>query len=94
VSKSRGCAGRPKRDWSGQIQVGKKGQQLFVQEAIDQTYELMRELLAPNIGQQALASGLTYGTLQEQIPIWYRRGNCTALGGHDTTTDLRRMSAN
>lgn len=33
VAKSRGCAGRPKRDWSGQAQAGKKGQALFVQEA-------------------------------------------------------------
>jgi hypothetical protein len=81
VARSRGCAGRPKRDWSGQEQVGKKGQPLFVQEAAEQVYELLRELLAPrSIGEQSFAAGLTYGTLQEQIQIWYRRRNCTAHG--------------
>jgi hypothetical protein len=84
AARSRGCAGRPKRDWSGQAQVGKKGQPLFVQDAAEQIYELLRELLAPRgIGEQSFAGGLTYGTLQEQIPIWYRRRNCTAHGDPD-----------
>ncbi len=85
IARSRGCAGRPKRDWIGQIQVGKKGQPLLVQEAAEQVYELLRELLTPRgvIGEQSLAAGLTYGTLQQQIQIWYRRRNCTAHGDPD-----------
>jgi hypothetical protein len=84
VSRSRGVLGRPKRDWTGQIQVGKKGQHLFIQDAADQVYELLRELLVPrSIGEQSFAGGLTYGTLKEQIPIWYRRRNCTAHGDPD-----------
>ena len=84
VARGRGCAGRPKCDWSGQIRVGKKGQSLFVQEAAEQVYELLRELLAPSgLGEQAFASGLTSGALQEQISIWYRRRNCTAHGDPD-----------
>jgi hypothetical protein len=83
VAKSRGCAGRPKRDWNGQIQVGKKGQ-LLVQGAAEQVYELLREVLAPRrIGEQSFASRLTYVPLQEQIPIWYQRRNCTAHGDQD-----------
>jgi hypothetical protein len=81
VAKSRGCAGRPRRDWSGQPQVSKKGQPLYVQDAREQVYELLRELLAPcGIGEQSYASGLSYGSLSEQIGIWYQRRNCTAHG--------------
>lgn len=84
VARSRGCPGRPRRDWSGLIQVGKKGQSLFVQEAAEQVYELLRELLAPRgIGEHTFASGLTYGALREQISVWYRRRNCTAHGDPD-----------
>jgi hypothetical protein len=85
VARSRGCAGRPKRDWSGRAQPGKKGQALFVQEAAEQVYELLRELLAPRgiVNEQSFASGLTYGALQEQIQIWYRRRNCPAHGDLD-----------
>jgi hypothetical protein len=80
VARSRGCAGRPKRDWSGQIQISKNGP-LLVQGAAEQVYELLREVLVPRrIGEQSFASGLTYGSLQEQIPIWYQRRNCTAHG--------------
>ncbi len=64
--------------------MGKKGQPFFVQEAVEQVYELLRELLAPrSIGEQSFAVGLTYGTLREQIAIWYRRRNCTAHGDPD-----------
>jgi hypothetical protein len=83
VARSRGCAGRPKRDWNGQIQVGKKGQ-LLVQGAAEQVYELLREVLVPRrLGEQSFAAGLTYGSLQEQIQIWYQRRNCTAHGDPD-----------
>jgi hypothetical protein len=81
VAKARGCEGRPKRDWNGQVQLTKKGQQHRVQDAAEQVYELLRELLAPRgIGEQTFASGLTFGALSDQIPVWYRRRNCTAHG--------------
>lgn len=85
VAKSRGCLGRPKRDWNGQIQLGRDGEPILVKSATEQVYELLRELLVPRgtIGEHSLASGLTFGTLTEQIVIWYRRRNCTAHGDSD-----------
>ncbi len=81
VAKARGCAGRPKHDWNGQVQLTKKGQPVFVQDAADQVYELLREMLEPRgIGEQTFAGGLTFGKLGDQIPIWYRRRNCAAHG--------------
>lgn len=84
IARGRGCVGRPKRDWSGEVQVGKKGQTLFVKDAAEQVYELLRELLMPRkITEQSFATGLTCGALQQQIEIWYRRRNCTAHGDPD-----------
>jgi len=84
MAKSRGCAGRHKRDWNGKVQLNKKGHPIVVQEAADQVYELLREMLAPHgISEQTFVSGLAFGTLSEQIPIWYRRRNCTAHGDPD-----------
>ena len=81
VAKARGCAGRPKRDWDGLVQLTKKGQPHFVQDGADQVYELLREVLAPrDIGEQSFARDLTSGKLSDQIPIWYRRRNCAAHG--------------
>lgn len=80
IAKSQHISGQPVLTWDGQPVLDDNGQVRRIESARQLIYELLRRNLAPGIGERTFASGLSFGSLNEQIGIWYRRRNCTAHG--------------
>ena len=80
IAKGQRIEGQPVLTWVGQPALGSNGQVRRIENTRQLIYELFRRNLAPGISEHAFASGLSYGGLDEQIEIWYRRRNCTAHG--------------
>jgi hypothetical protein len=79
VARGKGYVGHPKRDWSGNIVLNRKGKPMLIKEAEDLVVELLKD--QAQLADNSLAQGLAQGLLSQQVPIWYRRRNCIVHGG-------------
>ena len=80
IAKGQRIAGQAALTWAGQSIREANGQPRSIQTARELVYELLRRNLGHDHSENSFAAALSYGGLNEQIEIWYRRRNCTAHG--------------
>ena len=74
--------GRPLRNWVGEVCHNARNRARYIRDDAEElVFELLREHLSKNFGEDSFAAGLKYGKVSEQLSIWYRRRNCVAHGG-------------
>ncbi len=81
IARNKEYVGELLRDWNGIVIKNRKGKERHIQDTAEElVFELLRERLSPKFGEMSFASGLSQGSISDQIGIWYRRRNCVVHG--------------
>lgn len=82
IAKRQNYVGKKMRDWNKEvIQNRKNTDRCIPDEAEEMVLALLREALSSQgYGNKSFGRDLKFATIEQKIPLWYRRRNCLAHG--------------